>query len=277
MGWNFDIKTEKLTYTDDNVYINNTTMNDNLADLVKDMALIMVRENDHFWNTPEINAAYERLKKYVGEDWAEKATKEFNQSANSWQDDLFRKLYDETYYPQNIHEYYKTKIKPTNMKEELFDYDKHIGKIHDENYFEWTDKKAIKFVKHILADYMNPIFTEQEFEKFLEAFKKKQSLNSESKKRKALFATQDGVEIFEGDKFWCVDNENWEVFERFGGDGLAYHIDEIRKRCFSTKEAAEQWIKDNKPTISYNQLRDYSSQYLHGLVGDILLKQFKPK
>ncbi len=72
--------------------------------------------------------------------------------------------------------------------------------------------------------------------------------------KKPLFTTEDGIDIFKGDKFYIVIIPNkWQALERIGGDGLDFKEEAIRKRCFSTKKAAEDYIFFNKPCISINE------------------------
>jgi hypothetical protein len=65
-----------------------------------------------------------------------------------------------------------------------------------------------------------------------------------------LFTTEDNVEIFEGDIFWFVDTM-WNI-----GMGKATsahkHISEYK--TFSTKEAAEKYVDENKPVFSRKQI-----------------------
>lgn len=69
--------------------------------------------------------------------------------------------------------------------------------------------------------------------------------------KQPLFTTEDGVDIYEGDEFYCITvPNNFEVIKRIGGDGLAYNEEPVRKRCFSTEEAAEEHIILNKPCLS---------------------------
>jgi hypothetical protein len=75
------------------------------------------------------------------------------------------------------------------------------------------------------------------------------------KLKQPLFTTEDGVDIFEGDKFYCVSTPyKWEIIKRIGGDGLAIKEEWIRKRCFLSKEKAEEYILMNKPCLSINDV-----------------------
>lgn len=74
-------------------------------------------------------------------------------------------------------------------------------------------------------------------------------------RKEKMFTTEDGVDIFEGDEFYCVTIPNkWTIQKRIGGDGLAFNEELVRKRCFSTKEAAENYIILNKPCLSLNDV-----------------------
>ena len=71
--------------------------------------------------------------------------------------------------------------------------------------------------------------------------------------RTPLFTTTDGKPVYEGDWYWCV----WPSVSF-----VAIHVQTIPQRwweqpgtlTFSTEEAAEQWIADNKPLYSLNDL-----------------------
>jgi hypothetical protein len=65
-----------------------------------------------------------------------------------------------------------------------------------------------------------------------------------------LFTSEDGIDIFEGDKFYTVDS-NFEIQSTFGGE------DEV-DNAWSSKEKAEEYILLNKPVLS---LKDVASIY----------------
>ncbi len=101
-------------------------------------------------------------------------------------------------------------------------------------------------------------------------------------KKQPLFTTEDGVDIFEGDKYYYVD-ENIELFHV----RKAIHTsgqDEYFK-YFSTKEKAEEYISLNKPKYSEKQVTDYlafklqqskdaATGILHTIIEDYV-KEFK--
>jgi hypothetical protein len=78
--------------------------------------------------------------------------------------------------------------------------------------------------------------------------------------KKKLFCTEDGVDIFEGDKYWSVWIEevyiNTKPFKVNGcfkaEDCMAEDLNKIK--FFSTKEAAEEYIIMNIPCLSINEL-----------------------
>lgn len=74
------------------------------------------------------------------------------------------------------------------------------------------------------------------------------SITKIEKVKQPLFTTEDGKEIFKGDKFWFVDKYNFS-------EGIACDSD-IRPylKHFSTKEAVEKYILMNKPCLSINDV-----------------------
>jgi len=64
-----------------------------------------------------------------------------------------------------------------------------------------------------------------------------------------LFTTEDGVDIFEGDKFCLVQISTLTILEK--GRYKPNMKDWI---CFSTKEKAEEYILLNKPCLSVNEI-----------------------
>jgi len=77
------------------------------------------------------------------------------------------------------------------------------------------------------------------------------------KSKQPLFKTEDDVDIFENDSFYCVDIgqvNNFKPFVRYGGDGLDYKSIEVKSRCFKEYKAAENYIKCNKPCLSLTEV-----------------------
>ncbi len=83
-------------------------------------------------------------------------------------------------------------------------------------------------------------------------------------KWKPLFTTEDGVDIFEGDKVWWVAvNEEYDTpsgdktwsFNEFVWKGKPTASSNYK--WFSTKEKAEEYIIMNKPCLSFNDVINY--------------------
>lgn len=66
-----------------------------------------------------------------------------------------------------------------------------------------------------------------------------------------IFTTEDGVDIFEGDKTCWINNWTVTNFTDWKRNG------NTKELHFSTKEAAEEYILLNKPCLSINDLSDY--------------------
>ena len=67
--------------------------------------------------------------------------------------------------------------------------------------------------------------------------------------KKPIFISADGKEIFEGDKFWIINAYSYE----FRGINITYSgNDEYLK--FSTKQAAQEYIDNNKPKYSLKNI-----------------------
>lgn len=74
------------------------------------------------------------------------------------------------------------------------------------------------------------------------------------KSKKPLFTTEDGVEMFEGDSYWCV-NTNPHLWTMWLQTSKA--TTQINKGVliFSTKKAAEKYIQQNKPMYSLQDIK----------------------
>ena len=89
------------------------------------------------------------------------------------------------------------------------------------------------------------------------------SLNVIKHVKQPLFTTEDGVEIYEGDKFYYVKfKENkysqGEVFEAVKVPSRwSFTYEPEFELYFSTKEKAEEYILLNKPVLSINDITTY--------------------
>lgn len=73
--------------------------------------------------------------------------------------------------------------------------------------------------------------------------------------RTPLFTTHDGKPIYEGDWYWCV----WPSvgFVSICVQTIPHRWwEQLDTLTFSTEAAAEQWIADNKPMYSLNDIRE---------------------
>ena len=73
-----------------------------------------------------------------------------------------------------------------------------------------------------------------------------------NKPEKPLFTTEDGVDIYSGDKFYFV-NENWVTMTTRGGDDF---IKKNWRAAFSTSENADKYIEENKPRYSKADIKE---------------------
>lgn len=84
-------------------------------------------------------------------------------------------------------------------------------------------------------------------------------LNGLKKAKPILFKTEEGVNIFEGDKYWWVTKNN-EIYtataKRYSGNP--------ENKQFSKKEAAEEYILMNAPRLSINNIHDLLKEFWEG-------------
>ena len=76
------------------------------------------------------------------------------------------------------------------------------------------------------------------------------SLNNISHHKKPIFTTEDGKDIFEGDEYWCVHSYDFFLRDYIAETGI---YNKNYKR-FSTKEAAEEYICNNKPMYTLKDI-----------------------
>lgn len=89
---------------------------------------------------------------------------------------------------------------------------------------------------------------------YLAAMRKMDLLPNIEKVKQPLFITEDGVEIFDGDTIWGISLYDYSTFSGVVRCGNNWHIETWRYGKFSTKEAAEKWIDENKPKYSKKQI-----------------------
>ena len=81
------------------------------------------------------------------------------------------------------------------------------------------------------------------------------SLKNLKKAKQPLFTTEDGVDIYEGDTIYGINND-WKVFSHY--TDLQNKVKSWGiKPIFSTTKKAEEYILLNKPCLSYDDVQEY--------------------
>ena len=81
-------------------------------------------------------------------------------------------------------------------------------------------------------------------------------LNEIQHSKKPLFTTEDGVDIYEGDSYYSVDEIYWRILEPENTCKINYETYHKHRRNFSTKEKAKEYILMNKPSLSLKEVLD---------------------
>jgi hypothetical protein len=86
--------------------------------------------------------------------------------------------------------------------------------------------------------------------------------------KEPLFVSEDGVEIYEDSDVVGVSIQYYNIEEEFNIQDRGVDIVKLRKegavsKYFSTREAAEKWIKKNKPKFSEQQILDTICKCYH--------------
>lgn len=88
-------------------------------------------------------------------------------------------------------------------------------------------------------------------------------LSSCIKEKPILFTSEDSKEIREGDNYWYLNTIGsnlrtpWKVCESRTNPGARIDISNKDTKRFSTKEAADSWVVENKPVLSYKEVIEY--------------------
>jgi len=88
------------------------------------------------------------------------------------------------------------------------------------------------------------------------------------KKRPILFRTEDGVNIYEGDEYWAISDDYKTLWTNHARK--TYSLAKIR--AFSKKEKAEEWVLQNKPILSFNDLGGLGVEHQEYIMGIIKSK-----
>jgi len=96
--------------------------------------------------------------------------------------------------------------------------------------------------------------------------------------KQPLFTTEDGVDIFIGDVYYNVCVKSFTISTRKSPNQYASYEDSIN---FSTKQAAEEYIINNKPSLSLSEALTFVSQSYGGRlycqIKDDIIKLIKQK
>lgn len=81
------------------------------------------------------------------------------------------------------------------------------------------------------------------------------------KSKQKLFTTEDGIDIYENDKYYSISSDYNLIIIALIANG--HDDNDYRGKRFSTKEAAEKYIIENKPCLSINDIKN-NYNGLHG-------------
>tara|TARA_R110000868_G_scaffold1452_5_gene11425 strand:- start:7167 stop:8054 length:888 start_codon:yes stop_codon:yes gene_type:complete len=113
----------------------------------------------------------------------------------------------------------------------------------------WVNKKTF------YSKYFVPTPSVTFFSDLNAYFLTKEAAEDYVEKNKGLFTTDDGVEVREGDMIYVTNIE--------GSYKTSFYIDEWRPQCdrksFSTEQALDKYILNNKPAISIKEFWEISS------------------
>lgn len=114
----------------------------------------------------------------------------------------------------------------------------------------------------------NGNFLKSDLEKFTEFWEKVED--------KSILITEDGVEIFKGDIYWRLiavikEDRTFTFLEKSDEKG-AFPYRGGGGKFFSTKEAAEKYLDENKPMYSKKEVRDFGGYILRNLKGVMPMK-----
>lgn len=103
--------------------------------------------------------------------------------------------------------------------------------------------------------------------------------------KKPLFTTEDGIDIYEGDKYWVLNTKvnDWVFEEKAGRDNISYfykdksYAEKTKIYYFSTKELAEEYIIMNKPCLSIKEITPIVGKVYEetGVILDSLTRNLK--
>lgn len=84
-------------------------------------------------------------------------------------------------------------------------------------------------------------------------------LSEINKSKQPLFKTEDGVDIFEGDKYYYINSnfsDPWEIIHTKADCPGIIDKNDLNYKRFSTKEKAEEYILMNKPLLTLKDVEE---------------------
>lgn len=117
--------------------------------------------------------------------------------------------------------------------------------------------------KELVAEFVDSVVTDYDITKRFNAFldRKNNEFNLEEKrKKKKLFTTEDGVDIYEGDQYVRLNLETWwfrkdeSTIAHSSTPAPDYYL---HNKEFSTIAAAKEYIIMNKPCLSIKDIENY--------------------
>lgn len=187
-----------------------------------------------------------------GKDW-EEITKEWEITAFECGDSIYGLMNNGNYLNNNIKERNGGACLKSLLSTTIFNIYS-VKRLFDGKMFTINDNTNFGIIKsfHILGEYMRADVTN----------KTAPTITQLEKVEQALFTTEDGVDIFEGNKFW----RNVGFFTT--SEEIANKTTRLplADRSHSTKEKAEEYILMNKPCLSLNDLNEIGALTNHNEV-----------
>jgi len=125
--------------------------------------------------------------------------------------------------------------------------------------FNWTTELVVEVIKDMQKDGGDRVF---DYDLYIKNFIKARTPEPEptpqniKEEKPVLFITEDGQPAYIGCRYWllCVISENWPINETIMRQELATPPSYFK--YFSTKEAAETYVLNNKPCLSINDVKE---------------------
>lgn len=93
--------------------------------------------------------------------------------------------------------------------------------------------------------------------------------------RKFLFQTVDGVDIYEGDKYYSVHASTFEFPNGYGVSTIKGTAAKGYWDTFSTLEKAQEYINLNKPKYSFNDIKNVLNEQMYKPYASLVLLDLK--